>query len=106
MTSFAQKEEMDSKIASNLLPRLQRILDRLLELFRVRLDVGTEAGDQLTVRADQELIEVPADGSGMAVENAVVAPVERALRALEAGRIDLARDELTALLRALRPGRA
>ena len=51
---------MDSKITGNLLPRLQRILDRLLELFRVRLDVGTKAGNQLTVRSDEELVEVPA----------------------------------------------
>ena len=57
---------MDSKITGNLLPRLQRILDRLLELFRVRLDVGTEAGDQLTVRSDQELIEVPTYRPGVA----------------------------------------
>ena len=57
---------MDSKTTGNLLPRLQRILDRLLELFRVRLDVGTEAGDQLTVRSDQELIEVPTYRPGVA----------------------------------------
>lgn len=56
---------MDSKIASNLLPRTKRLLDSLLQLFGIRLDVGGEARNQLTVGTNQELVEVPSNRAGM-----------------------------------------
>ena len=70
-----------------LVPKLgsarQDPLDRLGDLGRLGIDLRREAGDDLAARRDQELLEVPADVSAVALAVGVLGEL---LRRAGAGR--------------------